>query len=231
MSKMSFKRSLYFVSLLAFVALGGACKTTDLTQTGIKPADAKAELQAGNQRYLKGGVQSHSWQSERINYTGQFGQSPSVGVLTCADSRTPPEMIFDQGIGDLFVVRVAGNYEEVDATATFEYGYTALKMHTIMVLGHTKCGAVNATFDGKPLPGNMQVIASAIAPALAGLRTPDVGANGKPDLTLASEANVRWQAKRILLRSEILRKAKEEGALAIMCAIYDVDTGVVRFIE
>lgn len=100
-----------------------------------------------------------------------------------------------------------------------------------MVLGHTKCGAVNATFDGKPLPGNMQVIASAIAPALAGLRTPDVGANGKPDLTLASEANVRWQAKRILLRSEILRKAKEEGALAIMCAIYDVDTGVVRFIE
>ncbi len=224
-------RSTTSFAVFPFLALIVGCTTTAPRTIGIKPADARSELVDGNHRFLAGGMNAHSWQQERIVHTGEFGQSPSVGVLTCADSRTPPELIFDQGVGDLFVVRIAGNFEDVGATATFEYGYSALGMHTILVLGHTKCGAVGATIGGYDLPGNLPVITNAIRPAFTGLAKPTNGADGKPDLTPASEANVRWQSKQILLRSEMLRKAKDEGKLTMLCAMYDVDTGVVRFLD
>lgn len=220
--------------LLLTTALAGflaSCSTTSQPieiSTQITLENALLALKAGNARYLDGDVRTHDWLHERIRKTGAEGQVPSIGVLTCADSRTPPELIFDQGIGSLFVVRIAGNFQNDAAIGTFEYGTSALGVHTIVVLGHTKCGAVTATVAGKELPGKMPAFVSAIKPALAGLPK---GADGTISTTDAEIANVRWQAAELVKRSDILSKAKAAGTLNILCAIYDVDTGEVRFLD
>lgn len=226
-------RTLASIVLFSSVALS-ACTATSTVSTrtqGVKLGESKQELIAGNQRFLAGAMNAHTWNAERVIQTGQFGQSPSIGVLTCADSRTPPEIIFDCGVGDLFVVRMAGNVEDAATAGTFEYGYAALGMHTLLVMGHTKCGAVTAAVDGKPLPGNMPAFMNAITPALTGLAAPKNGPDGTPNMTPAAEANVRWQMKQTLARSEMLTKALKEGKLTVLCAIYDVDTGEVRFLD
>jgi carbonic anhydrase len=196
--------------------------------TGIAPGQALAELQAGNQRYLRGGVYTHSWLQERIQKTGSEGQSPSVAILSCADSRVPVELIFDQGVGSLFVVRIAGNFQSEDALGTFEFGFAGLGCHTLMVLGHTECGAVAAARAGAQLPGNMSAFVRAIRP---GLEAYPGGVEAIKSTNDAAEVNVRWQLQQLLARSEILRKAKEDGKLQVLMGIYDVTTGVVRFIN
>jgi carbonic anhydrase len=200
-----------------------ATPAQQVAPTGIAKGAALAELKAGNARFVNSTATAHTWQTERVAKTGEFGQTPSVGVLSCADSRVPVEMVFDQGVGELFVVRVAGNSESDTAAGTFEYGVAALGVHTILVLGHTKCGAVDAAVAGKPLPGNMGSFTKVIAPALEGKKF--------DNLTAAAEANVRWQADQLLKRSEILRAAHEKGDLTMLRGIYDVETGVVRFID
>ena len=226
-------RTLASIVLFSSVALS-ACTATSTVSTrtqGVKLGESKQELIAGNQRFLAGTMDAHTWNAERVIDTGEFGQSPSIGVLTCADSRTPPEIIFDCGVGDLFVVRMAGTVEDEATAGTFEYGYAALGMHTLLVMGHTKCGAVTAAIDGKALPGNMPAFMNMITPALAGLAAPTNGADGKPNVTPAAEANVRWQMKQTLARSEMLTKAVKEGKLTVLCAMYDMDTGEVRFLD
>lgn len=225
------------VSLLLGLLVASNCVAADPARApgasrkspaGIPQGKALEELTAGNKRYLSGGVMTHSWLQERIEVTGEIGQSPSVGVLSCADSRVPVEMLFDQSVGDLFVVRVAGNYQSPDAAGTFEFGVEALGVHTLLVLGHTKCGAVNAALDGANPPGNMPVFIRAIRPAL------EAHKGGVPAIksqTEAVEINVRWQLQQLLARSEILRKAKEEGRLQILLGVYDVTTGAVRFLK
>ncbi len=210
---------------VGFASLGcdavAARQVRESEEAAISPKAGRATLEAGNRRFLDGGGKVHSWQLERVVQTGEFGQRPQVGVLTCADARTPPELIFDEGVGDLFVVRVAGNFVDPGALGTFEYGSAALGMHTIVVMGHTKCGAVSATCAGEPVPGNMGAFTSAIKPAVEGIS----------DVRAAEVANVRYQVKQLRERSEILSKAEAAGELQILGAIYDVDTGRVRFLE
>ncbi len=219
---------------LTILLAASGCASHTAVADGIPAGKSKQELLAGNQRFVSGGMKSHAWQQERVIQTGSMGQSPSVGVLSCADSRVPVEIIFDQGVGDLFVVRMAGNFENPAAVGTFEYGVAALGVHTLLVLGHTKCGAVEAALAGKALPGDMPVFTSAVAPAIAAMPKSGAtsqGSDGKPDLTSAVEANVRWQLAKLLEHSEILRKAKADGKLTVYGAIYDVDTGRVRFLD
>jgi carbonic anhydrase len=213
---------------LAACASNGPRASDDAAATTIAPKMALQELKAGNSRFLSGDVRMHDWRHERTVKTGTDGQTPSIGVLTCADSRTPPEMIFDQGVGSLFVVRIAGNFQNDVAVGTFEYGVAALGVHTIVVMGHTKCGAVGATVAGKDLPGKMPAFVAAIKPAIAGLPK---GADGKASVSDAEIANVRWQAGQLVQNSEILSKAKADGKLDVLCAIYDVETGAVRFLD
>lgn len=208
-------------------ASGGTAARTE----GIAPGCARAELVAGNQRFLQGGMESHAWQQERVITTGEFGQSPSVAILSCSDSRVPLEIIFDQGVGDLFPVRTAGFVNCAEATGTFEYGVLALGVNTLMVLGHTKCGAVNATLEGKPLPGSIPMIAKAIQPAVADLLKNRKDATVNDLMNAAVEANVRFQMKQVMASSELLRKAHDDGKLTLLMAIYDVDTGAVRFLD
>jgi carbonic anhydrase len=129
------------------------------------------------------------------------------------------------------VVRVAGNVDTKEGNGTFEYGLKALGVHTIVVLGHTKCGAVEATITGKALPSNMSSLSAAIQPALKGaLQSPTDTASFEL-IRACGEANVRYQMKKLRTDSTLLAEAEKKGELTIMGAMYDVDTGRVQFLD
>jgi len=215
---------------LVVVALSALCQICwPAISTAEIPADgAQAALEAGNRRFLDGKAVAHTWQREKVAKTGAEGQSPSIGVLTCADSRVPVEMIFDMGVGDLFVCRNAGGFDTPEVNGTFEYGVAALGVHTLLVLGHTRCGAVMATLEGKPLPGNMSRLTDALRPGVGVIRG-NLSKDGK--VNAAVEAVVRFQMRALIENSEILAAAQKRGELRILGGVYDVDTGRVEFLE
>lgn len=205
-----------------------------IARASITQANALEQLKAGNTRFITGKAVAHTWQREKVVKTGEYGQTPSIGVLGCADSRIPVEMIFDMGVGDLFVVRDAGNFDSEEGSATFEYGAAVLGVHTILVLGHTKCGAVEATLAGKPVPGNIVFIAKALSKGIKkfiGMVKDNPKNEVTPEiLNEAIEANVRYQMTELLNNSKLLASLEKDGKLQILGAIYDVETGIVRFL-
>jgi carbonic anhydrase len=148
-------------------------------------------------------------------------QEPFAAVLSCADSRVPVELVFDQSIGHLFVVRVAGNVATPDTIASLEYGAAVLGLKAILVLGHTNCGAVKATLAGKAVPGQISTLYQYIHPAIA-------GANG--DLTTASRQNANLQASVLREASPVLSELVKQKKLAIASAMYDVGSGKVTLL-
>jgi carbonic anhydrase len=145
-----------------------------------------------------------------------------AAVLSCADSRVPVELVFDQSIGHLFVVRVAGNVATPDTIASVEYGAAVLGLKAILALGHTNCGAVKATLAGKAVPGQISTLYQYIHPATA-------GANG--DLTTASRQNASLQASVLRETSPVLAELVKLKKLAIRAAIYDVGSGKITMLE
>jgi carbonic anhydrase len=206
----------------------------EITKASITQKNALEQLKAGNTRFITGRAVAHTWQREKVIKTGEYGQTPSIGVLGCADSRVPVEMIFDMGVGDLFVVRDAGNFDSEEGNATFEFGAAVLGVHTILVLGHTKCGAVEATLAGKPVPGNIAVIAKALSKGIKkfiGMVKDNPKNEVTPEiLNEAIEANVRYQMTELLNNSKLLASLEKDGKLKILGGIYDVETGIVRFL-
>jgi len=201
------------------------------TRAGIPSDKAQDILKAGNLRFTEGKALAHSWQKGNVAKTGSLGQTPSVAVLTCADSRTPPEVIFDMGVGDLFVCRNAGGFDTPEVNATFEYGVAALGVHTILVLGHSKCGAVTATLEGKPVPGNISILTKALQPGIDKIHQEHYDLSKEDQLNHAVEALVRYQMIELIKNSDLLQKAKADGKLQVMGAVYDVETGKVRFLN
>lgn len=147
-------------------------------------------------------------------------QAPLCTVLTCADSRVPPEHIFNAGLGELFTVRVAGNVAEPATLASIEYATQHLHTGLVVVMGHERCGAVKAAMGTEDLGPNLNLLLNQIRPSIAGVTDPD----------LAVRKNTEAQAA-ALGRSPILHQLVERGYLRIVPAIYDLDTGVVDFIE
>lgn len=135
------------------------------------------------------------------------------------------------GVGDLFVCRNAGGFDTPEVNATFEYGVAALGVHTILVLGHTKCGAVTATLAGTPVPGNISLLTKALEPGIAKVRQEHKDLSKEDQLNHAVEALTRYQMLELLKNSALLQKAHAEGKLQIMGAVYDVETGRVRFLD
>ena len=197
----------------------------------IKMEGAKATLKNGNERFATGKSIAHTWQTGNVAKTGALGQAPSVAVLTCSDSRTPVELIFDMGVGDLFVCRNAGGFDTPEVNATFEYGVAALGVHTILVLGHSKCGAVTATLEGKPVPGNISLLTKSLQPGIEKIHQEHKDLSKEDQLNHAVEALVRYQMIEVFHNSELLQKAKADGKLQVMGAVYDVETGKVRFLN
>jgi carbonic anhydrase len=194
--------------------------TVQETATGKK---IWADLMEGNQRFVSGHTRNRD--VVQLRHTLAQSQHPRVIVLACSDSRVTPELLFDQSLGDLFVVRTAGNIADAIALGSMEYAFEHLGSALLVVMGHEKCGAVTAACSGERMPtANLQAIVDKIWPAVAQAKT-----YAKPDglLDSAIRENVHQSAKDVLAHSEVLRHAHEEGKLSVIEAIYKLDNGEV----
>ncbi len=193
----------------------------------ISPDAALARLMEGNQRYVANTPQVKDFSAGRA--ARAQGQYPFVGLVSCADSRVAPELAFDQGPGDVFVVRLAGNFVNDDGLASLEYGVKVLGIPLLMVLGHSHCGAVDAAIkvvkDRIELPGHLPQLINAIKPAVE-------ASAGEPGNALdnAIAANVRLNVKRLVEAKPILAEAVSAGKLKVVGAVYDIATGKVVMI-
>ncbi len=153
------------------------------------------------------------------------GQKPQVIVLGCADSRVPPEFLFDKNLGELFVVRDAGNIADEVSLGSIEYAVEHLHAKMIVVLGHESCGAVAAAVSGEKMPTrNLTAITESIAPAFEGSKTCVIGE--QPNISCV-ELNAQHSAENLLLKSSVIKKAVEEGEISIVSAVYHFDTGEI----
>src|SRR5688572_18835687 len=191
----------------------------------ITPDEALTRLQEGNARYAANTSTNKDFSAGRVARAS--AQFPFASIVSCSDSRLAPELAFDQGLGDLFVVRVAGNFVNEDGLASLEYGAVVLNVPLIMVLGHTNCGAVNATIkvvqDGTTLPGHLPSLVDAIRPAV-------VAAQAKRPTDLLAEAtaeNVRLTVQRLSGAKPLLSDLVANGKLKVIGAVYDIASGRV----
>ena len=183
-------------------------------------------LMDGNARYVSGRP-GHPGQDPARRSAVAAGQQPFAMILSCADSRVPPEILFDQGLGDLFVVRVAGNIADPHALGSLEYGAQVLGARFLMVLGHEYCGAVDAAVKGGKAGGNIDSIIDAIAPAAARAKADPA----KTELlNRAVIENVRDVVAAIRSRSPALEGMLKNGTLTMVGARYDLDTGEVALV-
>jgi carbonic anhydrase len=192
-------------------------------QAAAPPDQIWADLTEGNQRFITGKTKTRALVSLRQSLAK--GQHPKAIVLSCSDSRVPPELLFDQTLGDLFVVRAAGNIADAIGLGSMEYAVEHLGSTVLVVLGHTKCGAVSAAASGDKMPtSNLQALVDQIEPAVTKAKE---SAKGDTLLEAAIRENVHESAKDVLAHSEVLRHAKEEGKLTVYEAEYQLDTGKV----
>jgi carbonic anhydrase len=217
--------------LLSFVALACVLQAASPPAQPAIPADeALARLTAGNARFRDGQPTRPNQDAARRLETAAHGQQPFAVVLSCADSRVPAEVVFDQGIGDLFVIRVAGNVAGVDETASVEYGTEHLGATVCVVLGHTSCGAVKAALDGAKLDGDLAKLIAEVTPAAERTKKAAPSLTGDALLTAAVEANVWLSIENLFHRSEVLRARVSSGELRVVGAVYDLTTGEVRWL-
>lgn len=198
---------------------------TKETQENLTPADAHRILVEGNKRFMQN-VKAHRNLQEQVLETSA-GQFPFAVVLSCIDSRVPAELVFDQGIGDIFSVRVAGNIINEDVLGSMEYGCKVAGSKIVVVMGHTKCGAVTAACNNVEL-GNITTLLQKIKPAVA---IYDKGETPMSEETIEKVAlkNVLLSISQIRKRSPILAEMEEKGEIEIVGAIYSVSNGEVTF--
>jgi carbonic anhydrase len=192
------------------------------------PTAAVRRLLAGNRRFTTGHSR-HPHQTLARLHEVAAGQHPWAVLLGCADSRVSPELLFDEGIGDLFDDRVAGNIVDDLLLGSIEYAVEEFAPPLIVVLGHERCGAVSATINainaGTTAPGHIATIVEALRPIV----TPYASASD--GVERAVQANVKAQAAAIVAQSEIVRERVEAGTTAVVGARYDLDTGVVTLVH
>ena len=202
-------------------------KGVDQTLALIREASL-ALLKEGNVRYASGEARHPNQGEDRRSQAVAEGQKPFATILACSDSRSPVEVLFDRGVGELFVVRVAGNVADESQVATIEYGVEHLHTPLLVVLGHSGCGAVTAACKGGELPGHLHVLVDRIKPAVAKART----LTEQPDRLVATaiEANVWQQIEEVLASSSLVREKVKEGALQIVGGVYDLEKGTVGWL-
>lgn len=190
---------------------------------------ALQKLQDGNRRFVDGKKTFVDVSAARREETAKNGQHPFATVVSCSDSRLPVEIIFDQGIGDLFVIRVAGNVCNVDEIGSAEYVAEHFETPVLVVLGHSKCGAVTAVVEGAELHGNLSALVHGITPAVEKAKKSQPDAKGDALVAAAIEANVWQSVEDLLTKSPILAKCVRDGKLKVVGALYDIESGRVRW--
>lgn len=185
--------------------------------------NAVDKLKAGNKRYVSNKA-THQNQDNKRREVVAKGQNPIAVVVTCSDSRVPPEILFDQGLGDLFVIRTAGNIVDDIGLGSIEYAVEHLKVPLVVVLGHERCGAVDATVKGGEAHGHIKTLVSNIKKAVDKARTQ------KGDLLENSiKQNVDNVVEQIRNSKPILEEFASKKKIIVLGAIYDLDDGIVRF--
>ncbi len=206
----------------ALLLHGCASGSSDRGRTAEAPALER--LLEGNRRYVAGRAEHPRADAARRAELATT-QRPFAVVLSCADSRVPPEVLFDQGIGDLFVVRVAGNVVSDEVLGSIEYAVEHLETRLVLVLGHERCGAVQATLAGGDAGGHVQSLVRAIAPHVRGL-----AGTGEERMDAAVRANVRAVAARLRRSTPVLKREVDEHGLRVAGARYDLDSGMVEIL-
>ena len=191
-------------------------------QAAMTPDAALKAMMDGNKRFTQGQMNSFNEDLKELKEKTAESQSPFAAVLSCADSRVPVELVFDQSIGHLFVVRVAGNIATADLIASLEYGTAVLGTKAIMVLGHASCGAVDATIKAKAVPGQISTLYRSIRPAVD-----QAGSN----LEAAIKANAKIQAGLLRTSSPVFADQLKNNQLKIVAAFYDLASGAVTLLD
>ena len=191
---------------------------------------ALERLVEGNERFVRGEARFPTVQKEILADLAK-GQQPYATILGCSDSRVPPELVFDAGFGELFIVRVAGNVISAEIMGTLQYAGTHLHTPLFVVMGHGGCGAVGAALatreHGASHPDRIALLLESIDPALENL---DRSLPPKDLFDAAVEANVRWSMRQVLETPEARQRAAE-GVMKLVGAVYDIETGRVRFLK
>jgi carbonic anhydrase len=211
---------------LAFPAIT-PCRDKHAAPAGPAPEQVLGDLLAGNQRFAAGKPAARPLDAKKREALAG-GQHPKAVVLTCSDSRVPPELVFDQGVGDIFTIRLAGNVAVPSAVGSAEYAVEHLGSKLIVVLGHTKCGAVAATAETKDPAAagpNLGTIVEEIAPAVVRAREYQGADAAHHD---AEHENVREAAADLVSRSPVLAELVKAGKVKIVTGVYDLKSGRVH---
>jgi carbonic anhydrase len=200
----------------AGVVAGGGVRV--LAQSTITGEAAIRELMEGNERFVAGKITSFPEDLKILKEKTVLKQEPFAAVLSCADSRVPVEILFDQTIGHVFVSRVAGNIVTPEIMASLEYGVAVLGVKALLVLGHTNCGAISAAVAAKEVPGQISVLYQHLIPGIRG---------AKGDVPLAVKMNAAYQAQVLRESSTVIAKAIKNDALKVTSGSYDLGTGRV----
>ncbi len=199
-------------------------------QSALSPNGVLQDLLEGNKRFVNGNSEGADNSALVSQTTG--GQFPKAVVLSCIDSRVPVETVLDQAIGDVFVARVAGNFENVDILGSLEYSCNVAGSKLILVLGHESCGAVKAACDGVEL-GNITAMLDNIMPAVrksADEINGEANSSNKAFVAKTVENNVRLTIERIREKSQILTEMEDNGEIAIVGGVYSLHTGKVEML-
>jgi len=200
------------------------------TQNSMTPDAVLQDLMVGNERFVGSNMEERGYQEQRKRTIG--GQFPKAVVLSCIDSRVPIETIFDQGIGDVFVARVAGNFENIDILGSLEYSCKAAGSKLVMVLGHESCGAVSAACDGVKM-GNITSMLANIMPAVKKSSQEvegEASSSNKEFVASAVANNVRLTIDRIRKKSAILKDMEAAGDIKIVGGVYSLSSGKVELL-
>jgi carbonic anhydrase len=193
-----------------------------LAQTQLTPDAALRELLAGNKRFVAGRLTAFDRSLATLRQNTVQKQEPFAAVLSCADSRVPVEIIFDQSIGRIFVTRVAGNVITPEITASLEYGVAELGTKVILVMGHSGCGAVKAAMQGEAAPGQISTLYAHIQPALD---------QAPSNLEAAVKANAKIQSDLLRKSSTVITGSLKAGKLKVATGYYDLAGGVVTLLD
>lgn len=199
------------------------------TEKRRSPAEAKRILIDGNKRFITGALSFKDFSSNKRIDLSIDGQNPIAAVLTCSDSRVSPEFIFDQGLGDIFVIRNAGNIADITTLGSIEYAVENLGISLIIILAHEKCGAVKATIDGKKVSSNLKSIINNIAPSLKKVELAHKY-KGLEEIQSEVENENAKQSAKLLSKSPIIKKLIISGELNVLSAKYYLETGEVNFL-
>lgn len=226
---MGTKKSVLALVLAVIFMIGASQLQASSDVQTVSPDEAVGMLKEGNGRYVSGAPKHPNQDQARRSVTSSKGQQPFATVLGCSDSRVPPEILFDSGVGDVFVVRVAGNVADTDETGSVEYGVDHLGTPVLVVLGHSHCGAVTAVVQKAELHGSIRPLVANIKPAVARAKAMNPGLSGDGLVEEAVKANV-WQTISDLFRSShAVRDRVKAGKLKVIGALYDIESGKVAW--